>query len=418
MSTPKKRVLFVDDEPKVLDGLRHMLRKLRDEWEMEFAPSGREALEAMERQPFDVVVSDMQMPEMDGAGLLNRVRERYPGTVRLILSGHSDKEMILRSVGPTHQFLAKPCDADTLKETVIRAYALRELLDSDELKTIVAGIDALPSLPTLYSRLLQVLQSPESSVQEVADIISSDVGMTAKVLQLVNSAFFSLRRHIESPAQAISYLGLDTVQAVVLTAGAFAELGDSREALEIAETLYPHSVKVGGLAGTIARLVSNDKSLIDDSLMAGMLHDVGKLVFVAKLPDVWREANKIAREKKMPIQDAERAASGVSHAELGGYLLGLWGLPNPIVEAVAFHHRPRTCLSQVFSVLTAVHVANELVVGTEAAPDDAPARPDAAATQLDTEYLEELGVADRVPEWQALAHESAGQETADAGQSA
>jgi HD-like signal output (HDOD) protein/ActR/RegA family two-component response regulator len=412
MSETKKRVIFVDDEPKVLDGLRRMLRKLRDEWDMEFALSGREALEAMARQPFDVVVSDMRMPEMDGAQLLNTVKERYPGTVRLILSGHSDKEMILRSVGPTHQYLAKPCDADTLKETVIRAYALRDLLESDDLKTIVAGIDTLPSLPTLYTKLVEVLQSPESSVQEVAEIISSDIGMTAKVLQLVNSAFFGLRRHIESPAQAISYLGLDTIQAIVLTAGAFAELGDNREALETAETLYPHSVKVGALAGTVARSVSDDKRLIDDSVMAGMLHDIGKLVFVAKLPNVWREANKMARDDTLAIQDAEQAVSGVTHAELGGYLIGLWGLPNPIVEAVAFHHGPKACLSQAFSVLTAVHVANGLVIGTEAAADGA------NAGVLDTEYLEELGVADRVPEWRALAEESAEQETADAGHSA
>ncbi len=412
MNETKKRVLFVDDEPKVLDGLRRMLRKLRDEWDMAFALSGREALEAMAHQPFDVVVSDMRMPEMDGAALLSTVKERYPGTVRLILSGHSDKEMILRSVGPTHQFLAKPCDADTLKDTVIRAYALRDLLSSDDLEAIVAGIDALPSLPALYSKLIQALQSPESSVQEVAEIISSDVGMTAKVLQLVNSAFFGLRRHIESLAQAISYLGLDTIQAIVLTAGAFSELGDNPEALQMAEALYPHSVKVGALAGAIAKSVAEDKKLIDDSVMAGMLHDVGKLVFVAKLPNVWREANKMARDESIPIHEAERAVSGVTHAELGGYLLGLWGLPNPIVEAVVFHHRPRTCLSQVFSVLTAVHVANELVIGTETAPDDPTAR------QLDTDYLQELGLADRVPEWRELANESAERETADAGQDA
>jgi HD-like signal output (HDOD) protein len=410
MSETKKRVLFVDDEPKVLEGLQRMLRKLRGEWEMEFAENGREALEKMARQPFDVVVSDMRMPEMDGAQLLNAVKERYPGTVRLILSGHSDKEMILRSVGPTHQFLAKPCNADTLKETVIRAYALRELLASSELNTIVTGIDALPSLPTLYAKLLEVLQSPDTSVQEVAEIIGNDVGMTAKVLQLVNSAFFGLRRHIENPAQAIGYLGLDTVQSVVLTATAFSELNDNPEALATAEVIYPHSVKVGGLAGTIAKSVSDDKRLIDDSVMAGMLHDVGKLVFVAKLPNLWQEVNRMARDKKLPIQEAERAVTGVTHAELGGYLLGLWGLPNPIVEAVVFHHRPRTFLNRVFSALTAVHVANELVIRTEVASDDPTTR------QLDIDYLGELGLADRVPEWQELANESAERETADAGQ--
>ena len=252
MPNVKKRVLFVDDEPKVLDGLRRMLRKMRNEWEMEFATSGTEALEAIRKQPFDVVVSDMRMPGMDGAELLTKVREICPTAVRLILSGHSEKEMILKSVGPTHQFLAKPCDADTLKATVARACALRELLANEQLKGVVSGVKSLPSMPGLYTQLVEVLQSPDSSLQDVAAIIGGDIGMTAKILQLVNSAFFGLRRHIEGPAQAITYLGLDTVSAVVLTAGAFAEFEDSREATEVAETLYPHSITAGSLAGHIA----------------------------------------------------------------------------------------------------------------------------------------------------------------------
>jgi putative nucleotidyltransferase with HDIG domain len=396
MPNSKRRVLFVDDEPNILEGLRRMLRKMRDEWEMEFVTSGREALAAMEQHPFDVVVSDMRMPEMDGAELLTRIKERWPGTVRLALSGHSEKEVILRSVGPTHQFLAKPCDADTLKATVARACALRELLANQQLKEVVAGIGSLPSVPGIYSRLADVLESPEASVQDVACIISGDVGMTAKILQLVNSAFFGLRRHVESPAQAISYLGLDTVQAVVLAAGAFAELETSLEAKQLAEALYPHSLKTAKLSGQIARLLSSDKKLIDDALMAGMLHDVGKLVFVSALPELWRRALAMARAKQVPTEDAEREVCGVSHAELGAYLLGLWGLPDPIVEAVAFHHRPSRSYSQGVAVLTAVHAANALVLEAASSPDDT------TISRLDESYIEQLGLAEHVPGWREL----------------
>lgn len=397
MPGPKKRVLFVDDEPRVLDGLRRMLHKLRDEWEMEFVTSAREALEALEKRPFDVVVSDMRMPEMDGAVLLNQVRERFPSAVRLILSGQSDREMLIKSVGPTHQFLSKPCDADTLKATVVRAGALRERLADEQLKAVVSGIRALPSVPGLYMQLLEVLQQPDSSLQAVARIIGSDVAMTAKVLQLVNSAFFGLRRHIESPAQAIAYLGVDTIKAVVLTAGAFTGFEDSRQAREVAEALYPHSALVGDVAARIVRTVTSDKDMFDIATMAGMLHDVGKLVFAAELPAVWRAAIRASRQRHLSSSEAERQACGVSHAELGAYLLALWGLPDLIVEAVAFHHAPATAPAHTFSALTAVHIANALAYSTVGAADAE------VAVQLDMEYLERVGEAKRLPEWQALA---------------
>ena len=108
--TPAKtRILFVDDEPLVLQGLQRMLRPMRNEWEMAFVESGRRALEEMATLPFQVVVSDMRMPGMNGAQFLSHVQELYPRTVRLILSGHADKDLIMKCVGTAHQFLAKPC---------------------------------------------------------------------------------------------------------------------------------------------------------------------------------------------------------------------------------------------------------------------------------------------------------------------
>jgi HD-like signal output (HDOD) protein len=343
------------------------------------------------------VVSDMRMPEMDGAVLLNHVRERFPGVVRLILSGQSDHDMLIKSVGPTHQFLSKPCDADTLKATVVRAGALRTLLADEQLKAVVSGIRTLPSVPGLYTQLLDVLREPDSSLQEVARIISSDVAMTAKVLQLVNSAFFGLRRHIDGLSQAITYLGLDTIRAIVLTAGAFAGFEEAQQGKEVAETLYLHSMLVGDLAVRITKTVTGDKGMISNALMAGMLHDVGKLVFAAELPDTWRAAVRVSREQRLLPVEAERRTCGVTHAELGAYLLGLWGLPDPIVEAVAFHHAASRCPSRTFSALTAVHAANALVLGMGQATE-------ADVTgQTDTGYLESVGEAARVPEWQAIA---------------
>jgi CheY-like chemotaxis protein len=217
----KKRVLFVDDEENLREGLRRMSYLLRGEWEMAFAESGAQALALLSKAPFDVIVSDMRMPGMDGARLLDEVRQRYPQMVRLILSGHSDREMILRAVGPSHQYLAKPCDIETLLATLTRAYALRELLMNEDLRRIITAMQTLPSRPAVYAAVVEAVQSPSVSLEKIGELIQRDIGMTAKILQLVNSAFFGLQRPMSSPVQAVRLLGLETVQALILSGQIF-----------------------------------------------------------------------------------------------------------------------------------------------------------------------------------------------------
>jgi DNA-binding NtrC family response regulator len=204
----QKRILFVDDEPNVLAGLRRSLYSMREEWLMEFAASGPDALAAMERQVFDVVVTDMRMPGMDGAQLLNEVRERFPQTVRMVLSGQCDREAILNSVGPTHQYLSKPCDAEQLRSKIGQAFALRDLLENPVVQKVVSQLKDIPSLPALYQQILEELRSRDPSPAKVGKLIAKDMGMTAKTLQLVNSAFFGLRCHVSNPVQAANLLGL------------------------------------------------------------------------------------------------------------------------------------------------------------------------------------------------------------------
>jgi DNA-binding NarL/FixJ family response regulator len=198
-----KRVLFVDDDPLILSGLRRMLRDQRQEWEMCFACSGEDALRMLAEIPCDVVVSDMRMPQMDGAELLSRVRSMFPDTVRIVLSGQSDKEAILKCVGPAHQFLSKPCVPERLRETIQRACAVKGVLKSTELRTLVSQIDNLPSIPKVYERLISELRGPDVSIEDVANLIAADVGMTAKILQLVNSSFFGLPQRVTNLSHAV-----------------------------------------------------------------------------------------------------------------------------------------------------------------------------------------------------------------------
>jgi HD-like signal output (HDOD) protein len=389
----KKRILFVDDEILVLQGLQRMLRPMREEWEMEFIDGGAKALERMAATSFDVVVSDMRMPGMNGAELLSRVMQHYPKTVRLVLSGHADKELILKCIGSTHQFLAKPCDPEAIKAIVRRASATGDALQSDTLKRLVAQMSHLPSIPALYTRMIEALQDPEATMDAVGGIVSEDMAMTAQLLKLVNSAFFGLRRQVSSPAEAANYLGLDTIRSVVLLINVFSQYQSVKIEGFSLSTLGAHSLDTGVAAKGIAQLEGADRKLADEAFVAGMLHDTGKIVLAANFAWQYGDVLKLMRSDGFDQYRAEQRVFGADHAEVGGYLLGLWGLPVPVVEAIAFHHRPADVVEKTFSPLTAVHVANALVHFMGEADPVFPNR------RLDITYLTGLGLIDRAADW-------------------
>ena len=390
---PRRRVIFVDDDPRVLRGLRRLLTPMRDQWDIHFVESGLEALETMDEQPFDAIVSDMRMPGMDGAQLLTEVMSRHPAVVRIVLSGQSDQETRLRAAGPTHQFLTKPCTEETLRTTVTRACALRDLLGRDSLRALVTRLDMLPSLPSVHYRLQQELLSPEPSIARVGDLISRDVAMTAKLLQLVNSSFFGAPRHVSSPADATSLLGLNVVRELVVSENIFS----SYEGRDVAgfsfEQMRDHATATAECVRAIAMAEAQDRGWQADAQLAGQLHDIGQLVLAANLPDLYEQSRRQAAEQAVEPWRAEIEIFGATHSEVGAYLLGIWGIPDTIVEAVAHHHRPSDGASKSFSALTAVHVAN--VLANETLDDD----PISPAAEVDEAYLGELGLLDRLSVW-------------------
>ncbi|HKI32876.1 MAG TPA: response regulator [Gemmataceae bacterium] len=398
-----RRVLFVDDEPNVLEGLRRMLRPLRHEWEMAFASGGPEALELLDRAAFDVVVTDMRMPGMDGAQLLAQVRGRHPNLVRIVLTGQSSREAVLRAVRVAHRQLNKPCDSDELRTTIQRACALRDLLADSTLRTLLSRLESVPSPPALYQEVVKELESAEPSMQKVGEIIGRDTGMTAKILHMVHSAFFGVRFHVASPAQAVLFLGAETTKALVLAANIFSKFDAGALKSFAVDAIWAHSQVVGRLAGEVAKSQWCERRVIEEACMAGLLHDTGKLVLAGYLPDRYGQSLLLARGGQVPPAEAERQVFGATHAEVGAYLLGLWGLPDPLVEAVAWHHRPCDCPASTFTPLTAVHVADALVY--ELRVEDG----EETASQLDAAYLARLGLADRLPAWREL-RDAAGRE--------
>ena len=388
----KQRILFVDDEELVLKGLERLLRPLRHEWDMEFVNNGAKALERMAECPFSVVVSDMRMPGMNGAELLNQVMKLYPRTVRLILSGYADRDLILKCVGSTHQYLAKPCEAGALKSTLLRAARMEQSLESEILLRLVTRCSSLPCVPALYSEIVEALQDPETDTETIGKIIVKDSAMTAKILKLVNSAFFGLGHQISSPGEAVTYLGTDTIKSLVLFANAFARPERQPGGFSV-ETLSAHSLEVAQAGKSVAEWQGADRKLADEAFIAGLLHDVGKLILAGNLVDQYEEVLRTATAERRPVCAVEKQVFGADHAEVGGYLLGLWGLPVTVVEAIALHHKPENALLKEFSPLTALHVGNVLASATH------PSLQDCVPAELDSNYISRLGLGNHMEQW-------------------
>jgi HD-like signal output (HDOD) protein len=389
-------ILFVDDEAHIIDGLKRTLRSMRQEWRMLFASSGVEALHLMEQEPLDIIVTDMRMPGMNGAQLLSEVLKRYPHVVRIMLSGHSDLQAIMQSVGPTHQFLSKPCDVDLLTKTIANACALRDLLANPALRRIVAEMKSLPSLPPLYTEMMEAAQNLDAPIAAIAEVISRDAGMTAKILQLVNSAFFGLSRRISSAEEAINMLGLDMVRALVIAMQVDVQVDAATLPGFSADALRRHSLFVGKLAKQIARAEGGDQRQCEDAYTSGLLHDCGKLVLAMQMPEMYEKALEQSQREAVPMFECENAILGSNHAQVGAYLMGLWGLPAAIIEALAFHHQPQLCPAEGFRPLTAVYAANWL------AHTMGSSTPVSSTAPLNHDYIESLHLMDRIETWQNL----------------
>jgi len=395
-----KTLLFVDDEPKVLRGLQRQLWPMCNEWNMHFAESGQKALDFMAAQPVDIVVSDMMMPGMDGAQLLSEVVRRHPQTVRLILSGHAEREAVLRLVGPAHQYLSKPCNADELRRAIVRAFALRDLLGNDRLKQLTTRIKNLPTLPAIQNQLEQELRKDSPSLERVGEIISRDIAMTAKILQLVNSAFFGLAQSIGNPTEAVLYLGLNTIRALALSAGIFSQY-DQKICRDFSlDALAQHSWTTGVMARKLAQSERQDAKTLDQCFLAGLLHDVGQLVLAFGLNEEYTAVIVRAKDQNLPMCQVEQEMFGANHANVGAYLLALWGLPNPIIEAVALHHHPAQCAAPEFSPVIALHTADVFAhefskTNTEVPPP-----------QLDTDCLTRTGFGERIESWREICRET------------
>lgn len=388
-----KVILLVDDEPNVIKGMMRMLNSAPGNSKYLFAPSGSEALDILKQGEVHMIISDIRMPEMDGAQLLEQVMQMYPNIIRIILSGHSEKAMNLKAAGVAHQFLVKPCSSEMLLHTINKAFRLREYVHNEQMARFVTGLNSLPSMSTSINSLIKELNSTDPSLKRVGDIISEDLTMTAKVLQLVNSAFFGIPRKISNARQAVTLLGMNTIKALALQVGLFSTSKTRGSDDAFMADILNHSLRVGSVAKAISLNEKREEKQADAALVGGILHDIGK-VLMHLLPEYQIQLTSEPAQEGSGNLDLEYRLFGTSHAEVGAYLLGLWGFTDDVVEMVAFHHFPGRSMDKDFSTLTAVHVANALVRGGELGSE--------YNGLLDFKYLESINMLEGINEWAGI----------------
>ena len=362
MSEPKRlEIVFVDDDARVLDGLRRQFCRQRKAWNMRFAKSCADALRLLEERRADVVVSDMRMPVMNGAALLSEVQRQWPDTVRLILSGQTER-MCPKDIGVVHQFLQKPCSPEQILRAVTQTTERAALIESEELRGIASGLRSLPVLSDVHRRLLGRLNDPDSGMREICEIVEGDIGLSTKLLQMVNSAFFGLHTQVRSVSKAVTLLGLRNLKDLVVAGRVFDALGTDPRSADRIRTLWNASADIGALAGRLARSVGQPADVCDTARLAGTLSLSGRAILLSMMPERFDEG--LARcAGGMHLVDAEYLVFGVPHPAMAAYALGLWAFEGQVVESVALQATP-TCLSDWADPahpLTYVHAARSRI---------------------------------------------------------
>ena len=392
----KTRILLIDDDAEALADLQRKLESAPNRWDIETQSDPTKALDTILLDPPNVVICDQHMADTCGADFLKEIESKHPQIQTFIIADPETKELLDSGTGGSFQYLPKPCPKDTLLRELQRVVALDDWLGREKIKTIVSSISDFPSLPPMYMKVVNAVNSPTASTDKIADAIMGDIAITAKLLQTVNSSFFGLDEKVSDISHAISVLGIENVKNIVLAIQVFGRMKDA-DLQALIDQLWHHSMSVATAAKRIVKYETGSEKAAEEAYTSGLFHDLGKLVLIKSLPDQYNEARELAASDKIPAWEAENKVIGCNHADIGAYLLGRWGMPVSIIEATALHHNPSDSFSSEFSSLAAVHAGNAIVwarhPGEEPHPDSVP----------NEEYLAHIGRISRWDAWQDAA---------------
>ncbi|MGZ8938401.1 MAG: HDOD domain-containing protein [Limisphaerales bacterium] len=353
----QNRVLFVDDDPVLRDLYAGIAPVLQGQYGVFTASSGKEGVQVLQERTFDVVVADLTMPGMDGVQFLGHVVRTQPDAARIIISGYLDRLKIAQCLFVGHRYFNKPCDLKALGALLLSLASFREIVSNQKVRKVIGGLGSLPGPPDTYLRLEEVLNSAYSSLNDVAAVVEQDLRVTAKLLQIVNSAHFGIARQIVSPREAVQLVGVEVVRGLLLGLQAFSVYKSAKKAPP--NDLWDHSLKIALAARRIAQSQGLTHEQSEKAFLAGLLHDIGKIVLLANVPDEYLEVTTFARTCNIPIHVAEQRKFGATHAQIGAYLLALWGIQEDVVRIVQHHHSMEEFSEDgEFAVLAAVHAAH------------------------------------------------------------
>jgi HD-like signal output (HDOD) protein len=394
MKKKKKRILFAGFSDSESKELRAATAHSDGHWDSHFVADAPAALTMLTEHKFDALVANMAMTGKNGAELLHEARELHPHTLGFIVGEVTDQSLIIDCIGGTHQFIRRPYQPVKLMTSLKRGLRLDNWLVTDDLRKLVPKLRRLPSLPSTYFNLLKEVESASATTQGIGSVIARDPVATGRLLQMTNSAAFSLVQKVTDPVHAVTLLGIETVKSLVMSLQIFSQTDMARGAGLSLEILWEHSLLVAKFARQITLKQTNDPRLAGDAFTAGLLHDVGRIVLASNLPKEYAEIIAAAREHSRPLHEEETAVLRVNHAEIGAYLLGMWGLPAEIVEATGGHHAPgQTVYATEFSLLAAVHAANVFAHEAGGQTDGL------ALPELDLEYFRMIMMEDQLPAW-------------------
>lgn len=395
----KKNILFVDDNDNVISGIQRQLRPYREQWQLFFADSGSQALRLMAQQPIDLIVSDMMMPEMRGDELLKKVSEHFPGTVRMILSGYTDEESLKCGLEVAHQYLSKPCSSEILREAIAQIFKIQACVSNPQIVAGVGDPNLQPSLPKIYHELNTAIADENTTIRDIAEIFASDMVLSAKLLQLINSPYFGLNRVISNLTDAINLIGLKKLNNLVLSVHVKNAFPVNNPVMEsYMEYLWQDAGRVSELAQLIALSEHQLEDRPDQAYLGGLLHNMGLLIFLSRGGDKLKTLMGQTENTDTPVAELETAIFGFTRSEAAAYVLSLWKIPPRIIEAILLQNTPNDTDYDGVNALTSVHVASCLLK-----PPVMSGCNRLFDMTLDIPYLQRIRKLEHLPNWQILA---------------
>jgi putative nucleotidyltransferase with HDIG domain len=373
-------VLFVDDEPLIRSLYETLSPDLGPDFTVKTAKDGFEALRVLDEMKVEIVVSDLEMPEMPGGELLTLVERKYPDAMRVVISGYDDELHVARCLTFGHRYLKKPIEPENLANTLKRLSTLRHTLSNSKVKSVLSGSDSLPSPPETYLHLSEALQKSETGYEDFAAIIEDDPLLKEHLLNSVNSPAFGLSVRVEEIKELFEVVGVHVVRALILAIHTKEFFEPRTKNAELFNRLWQHALETATSSRKIARVERHTFRECQTAYVAGLLHDIGKFMIAAHL-----------NSTDAPMQDgqSEEQIVGINHATAGAYLLGLWGLPEAIVTAAELHHSLDVVPPQNYNPIAYVHAAQNL-----ASPE--------RNHKLDWSFIAKVGKAERVPTWREV----------------